>query len=417
MSQRKTFRITLPLLVLGILVFGAPRVWADDPSARDLSLRDAITSALNKRPELVASGLGQQAATQLRKQAAYIPNPRVFYQSENLRPGADFTQNVDTYAYASEVLEVSGRRAARISVADNAVTRSQLSFEQQKRLIELHVAQAYWDAVRLQYQRRLAEQNVTYYREILDYQEKRLHEGKLAEVDVMRLRLEEVRSEASLELSRLSEAEGKQRLAREIGLPKPEAWRLSESFETLNEPQLPNNPDNPEEARIEVRSAQQAIEAARANLLSQKAQGRPDLDALFGYKRTAGMSTMIAGFQVNIPLFDRNQGAVAAAKIDVEASRASLAATQLQSKSELELARMAYEMWKRQITERYHPLLNQAIDIASIGRSAYREGGIDFLRLLDAEKLRVDTQSSWVDALSNYHQSVLALQYAEGLEP
>ncbi len=417
MSQPKTFPVAVSLLALVILALGSLRAWADESLARDLSLRDAITTALNKRPELVASGLGQQAASQLRRQAGYIPNPRVFYQSENLRPGGDFSQNVDTYAYVSEVLEVSGRRAARISVADSAITRSQLSFEQQKRLIELHVAQAYWDVVRLQYQRTLAEQNVTYYREILDYQEKRLNEGNLAEVDVMRLRLEEARSEASLELSRLSEAEGKQRLAREMGLPKPELWRLSESFEVLNEPLRPNDENQPEEARIEIRSAQQAIDAARANLLSQKAQGRPDVDTLFGYKRTAGLSTMIAGLQVNIPLFDRNQGAVAAARIDVEASRANLAATQLQSKSELELARMVYEMWKRQITERYRPLLTQAIDIATIGRSAYREGGIDFLRLLDAEKLRVDTQSSWVDALGNYHQSVLALQYAEGLEP
>jgi outer membrane protein TolC len=59
----------------------------------------------------------------------------------------------------------------------------------------------------------------------------------------------------------------------------------------------------------------------------------------------------------------------------------------------------------------------QAVDIANISRAAYREGGTDLLRLLDAEKLRVDTQSAWVEALGNYHQSVVSLEYAEGLEP
>jgi outer membrane protein TolC len=90
--------------------------------------------------------------------------------------------------------------------------------------------------------------------------------------------------------------------------------------------------------------AQQAIDAARANLMTQKAQGRPDIDALFGYKRTAGLNTMIAGFQMNLPVFDRNQGAVAAARFDVEANRSTLAAVQQQSASDLRLARMSYEM-------------------------------------------------------------------------
>jgi cobalt-zinc-cadmium efflux system outer membrane protein len=151
--------------------------------------------------------------------------------------------------------------------------------------------------------------------------------------------------------------------------------------------------------------------------MTQKVQGRPDIDALFGYKRTAGLNTMFAGFQLNLPVFDRNQGAAAAARSDIEANRSSLAAVQQQSASDLALARMSYEIWRRQVADRYRPLLDQAVDIAAISRAAYREGGTDLLRLLDAEKLRVDTQSAWVEALGNYHQSVLSLEYAEGLEP
>jgi outer membrane protein TolC len=329
----------------------------------------------------------------------------------------DFTQGVDTYAYATEVLEVSGRRGARIATADSAVNRSQLTFEQQKRSIELRVAQTYWDTLRLQYLRLLAEQSVGYYREILDYNEKRFNEGKIAAADLLRVRLEEARAEANTESSRLAEAEAKQRLAREMGLARAGNWRLSESFELLSEPKNPDSADSPQSDRIEVKLAQQAIDTARANLRTQKAQGRPDVDALFGYKRTAGFNTMIAGFQMNLPIFDRNQAAVAAARFEVEANRSTLSAVEHQNASDLALARMSYETWKRQVTDRYRPLLDQAVDIANISRAAYREGGTDLLRLLDAERLRVDTQSAWVEALGNYHQSVLSLEYAEGLEP
>jgi cobalt-zinc-cadmium efflux system outer membrane protein len=411
-------RTLVPLtVVLAALVLVSPCGFAEDPPVQVLSLRDAITSAINKRPELQAAAQVEASTAQLRRQAGFIPNPRLFYQSENLRPGVDFTQGVDTYAYATEVLEVSGRRGARIATADSAVNRSQLTFEQQKRSIELRVAQTYWDTLRLQYLRLLAEQSVGYYREILDYNEKRFNEGKIAAADLLRVRLEEARAEGNTESSRLAEAEAKQRLAREMGFATAGNWRLSESFELLSEANNPDSADSPQNDRIEVKLAQQAIDTARANLRTQKAQGRPDVDALFGYKRTAGFNTMIAGFQMNLPIFDRNQAAVAAARFEVEANRSTLSAVEHQNASDLALARMSYETWKRQVTNRYRPLLDQAVDIANISRAAYREGGTDLLRLLDAERLRVDTQSAWVEALGNYHQSVLSLEYAEGLEP
>src|ERR1700730_13629039 len=241
-------------VVTAVLVLFSPCGFAEDPSAQALSLSDAIRSAMSKRAELQAAAQVEASSAQLRRQAGFIPNPRLFYQSENLRPDMHFTQNVDTYAYATEVLEVSGRRGARIATAISAVNRSQLTLEQQKRSIELRVAQTYWDALRLQYLQLLAEQSVGYYREILDYNEKRFNEGKIAAADLLRVRLEEARAEANTESSRLAEAEAKQKLAREMGLAAAGNWRLSESFESLNEPKSP--PSSPQNDRIEVKLAQ-----------------------------------------------------------------------------------------------------------------------------------------------------------------
>lgn len=380
-------------------------------------MRKALDTALTHRPELKAAASSVQSATDLRKQAGLIPNPRLFYQSENLRSGMSFPNDVDTYAYGSEVLEISGKRGARIAMANSNIDRSKFMADLRRREIELRTAQSYWDALRAQFLRELSQQSEGYYREILDYNAKRFNEGKIAAVDLLRVRLEDAKAEAALEASRLAEAQAKQRLAREMGLPAASNWKLSEDFATLNPPGEAAIADTAEKQRVEMQLAQQAVESARANLLAQKAQGRPDLDALFGYKRTSGMDTMIAGFQVSVPVFDRNQGAVAAAQSDIQTAQSQLAATQQQVQSELALARMAYTTWKRQVTDRYTPLREQAEDVASISRAAFREGGIDLLHLLDAERLRVEAQTSWVEALANYHQSVLSLQYAQGMEP
>jgi outer membrane protein, heavy metal efflux system len=62
----------------------------------------------------------------------------------------------------------------------------------------------------------------------------------------------------------------------------------------------------------------------------QRANGRPDLEALFEYKRNAGFDTAIAGLQINLPFFDRNQGATAAAEAQISASDEAFAATRNQ---------------------------------------------------------------------------------------
>jgi cobalt-zinc-cadmium efflux system outer membrane protein len=404
---------------IAVLILSPVGVLAEEMPSQDLSLREAIEIAVKTRAELLAANQNTQSSVQLRRQAGFIPSPRFFYQSENLRPGMTFTQDVDTYAYGTEVIEISGKRAARIATAENGITYSKLALEQQRLAIEFSVAQDYWEALRLQYRQVLSEQSVGYYRDILDYHMKRFKEGKIADVDLLRVRLEEARAEASMEANGLAEAEAKQRLARDMGLSQAAKWHLSEAFDVLN---VPNEPGASQAEMIEVKLARQSVEAARANLMVQKAQGRPDIDALFGYKRQAGLestsfNSMLAGFQMNIPIFDRNQGSVAAAQLQIQASNSILTSVQQRKAADLALARMSYDTWRRQVTERYQPILSQAVDIADISRAAYREGGIDLLRLLDAEKLRVDVQNSWMETLGNYHQSVLSLEYAEGVEP
>jgi outer membrane protein TolC len=168
--------------------------------------------------------------------------------------------------------------------------------------------------------------------------------------------------------------------------------------------------------RPEGRNALAALAEARANINLQKANGRQDVQGLFGYKRNGPDNTMIAGLQINLPVFDRNRGAIAAAEADARAAEETVAALRNQISSEVALAEREYQMRRDQYLKTFQPLRNRAIEISDISRAAYREGGLDLIRLLDAERLRVEAQISWANALLTYHQSVAALEYAEGVE-
>ena len=169
--------------------------------------------------------------------------------------------------------------------------------------------------------------------------------------------------------------------------------------------------------RVEGQAAHQAIAAARANLQLQKASGRPDLEALAGYKRNLGDDTGLVGLQWNLPIFDRNQGAVAAAAADNRAAEEDyVSSPPTVVRAALDCAARVRPR-SRTIPRTFKPLRDQAVQISDITRAAYNEGGLDLVRLLDAERVRIEAEVSWVEALESYHQSVVALEYAEGVQP
>ena len=383
-----------------------------------LSLEDAIRKAQSQRPELQSAARRVVAGEDLRRQASLFPNPRLILQSENIRgSNFDFGQDGDTFAYLSQVFETSGRRKGRIEVASQDVQRRRLESERLRREIVFKVRLAYWNALADQATTELYRQSEDYFRQIVEYHEARLREGKLAEVDLLRVRLQAAQIRAAAQSAELRAGQAQIQLAQAMGIPEPGPWALTEKFDALENPQnLPADADVIN-ARIEGQLVQQQAAAARAQLVLEKAKGRPDLDALFGYKRATGLNTAILGLQLNLPIFDRNQGASAAAQAEVNAAENNINAVRIQLKLETALARREYEGRLKQVRTIFGPMRDRAAQIADISRAAYKEGGLELLRLLDSEKLRVDTQLAWVDAALEYHKSVIELERAEGVQP
>jgi len=383
-----------------------------------LSLEDAVRKAQFQRPELRAAALRADAAGQLRRQSTLIPNPRLSLQSENIRSSNfDFGRDADTFAYFSQPIETSGRRGGRIAVASENQERRRLEAQQLRREIGFSVRDAYWRASAAQYTGELYAQSEDYFKQILEYHAARFQEGKLAEVDLLRVRLQSEQIHAAAANARLRSERAQLDLARQVGELQPGPWLLTEKFDQLETPRTSQVGADLTSLRIEGRLAQQDVASAQARWRLERANGRPDLDALFGYKRTSGLNTAIAGLQLNVPLFDRNQGASAAARAEVGAAEHTLEATRIQINSEVALARRAYDSRLQQVKEIFGPMRERAIQIADISRAAYREGGLDLLRLLDAEKLRIESHLAWVDALTEYHAIVNELERAEGVEP
>jgi outer membrane protein, heavy metal efflux system len=408
----QVFMKRLPYLLAGILL------WADVcPAQTKLSLSEVVSYALSHRPELQADDARVTNSEHLRVQAGLIPNPHFIFRKEDLRPQTSpFGESSQTYWEGEELLEISGKRGGRIAVANQAMEQRRLELDLDRRQIALSVRESYWRAKAMQALAGLYEEDAKYFQQVVDYHEARFKEGKIAEVDLLRVRLQEQQIKAAAANAQLDSGKALLILAQEMNTAPDSSWVLTGDIETLEQPEAIPAGKDASSLRTEEQLAQQAIAQAKARTQLEKANGRPDLLFTGGYKRDLNLDAPLAGVQFDLPLFNRNQGAVAASKANQDAAQESLQATRNRLAAELNLARREYDMRREQYLQMFKPLREQAVEISDISRAAYQAGGLDLLRLLDAERARVDAERSYVRALEAFHLSVVDLNYAEGMD-
>lgn len=383
-----------------------------------LSLKDAVERAAESHPLLQAGSRRVAASEGLRRQASFRPNPRLILQSEGVRPypttpAFSYSQDADTFAYLSQVLEAPGKRERRMDLAGAAVKRAALDRDLTEYQVISRVKLAYWNAAGAARIRDLLEENARTFGQIVEYHEIRVREGAMAEADLLRVRLEGERLAIGANTAVLEADRARIQLFREMGRAEFPEVRFTEPME--DDPgEILADTRLALERRPEVKLARQAIEQAQANEALQRVTAKPDVDLLLGYKRMSGYHSLLGGVQATLPFRDRNQGNIASAEAEIKVAEASLAATEALVAAEVAAARREYELRRKQVRTSLKPLREQAIEAARIALAAYREGGSDLLRLLDAERVRLDTEVLYYRTLAEYRAAAAALQAAMG---
>ena len=384
-----------------------------------LSLSDAVDAALASRPLLKAESERVAAAEAHARQAGAWPNPEVQFTNENLRPGQTYGTDVDSLAVVTQPLDVLGKRGARVEVAEAATARTVAEQEVTRRTIVQQVKLAYWTARGAQERRDLLRDAVTNFQRIVDYHTAQLSVGTIPEQDVLRVRLEHEQIQIAAHLATIEATAARAALFRQLGRPDDPAIVLSEPIDAQRAVTIAAA-DVALMQRADLQVSRSQIAEATANATLQRVNARPDVAAIAGYKRTllpdapTGVNTAIAGVRLTVPLFDRNTGNRQAA--EAESRRQALLLTEVESQARTEIARATqeYELRRQEVTDTLTPLREHATSLAGIARAAYEQGAVDVLRLLDAERSRLEAERAWVDGMVAYQQSVVNLESAQG---
>ena len=387
-----------------------------------IGLRDAVGRALASHPLLEAARERVEAARGQRRQSGLYPNPEFVLQTENIRKGSpgspfSFWNQSETFAYLQQTFLTAGKRARRIGVAEKEVRAAELELETLRRRVALEVKRAYWAAAGAQKISELLQDNEKNFRQIEEYHLARVKEGAMAEGDLLRVRLEADRFALAANLAQLEANRARIEFFRALAESAfPEA-RFSEPLELAEDRLLTADPERALLNRPEVALARVRLDQARAQTALEQANVRPDFDAYFGYKRAEGFDTMTGGVTIPLPLLNRNQGNLQTAAARTRAAEADLAATEALVRAEVAAAETEYLTRRRQVREFLARFREQAQETSRIAQAAYRLGGADLLRLLDAERVRIEVELVAWRSLMEYRQSIAVLENVLGMQP
>ncbi|MBT7068534.1 MAG: TolC family protein [Verrucomicrobia bacterium] len=382
-----------------------------------LTLDQALALALMHNPSLAAFAYDVRAAEALRLQAGRLINPQVELEIEEYdRDGAGI-ESSETVVGLTQWIELGGKRHWRTRVAEARGELKGWDYERQRLDVFSQTAQRVVGVIAAQRRLTLAESTVELAEQTNHAVTERVKAGKepplqaskaAAELEMVRLNALEATS--GLELARLA-------LAAMWGADEASFEAVAgDTDRTLDAvPALATLKSrlamNPELARwdSEISLRQAALRSARTARV-------PDLKAALRYAQYEedGTDAFSFGVTVKLPIFDRNQGGVAAAALALEQAEVEREATALQLGGALTEAHAALALAQQRVDAlrtKVVPAMQSAFDGAAEG---YRQGKFGFLEMLDAQRRLIETNERLLDAWRDHRSAQITINRIAG---
>ena len=377
--------------------------------ADSLTLRMALSRALMQNPELQAFAFEVRAREAERVQAGRWPNPTLALESEDLpttSPLGGFSGAEQASRFRQEI-EVGGEPADREAVAAARRDLAGWDFERQRLSVAYEVRSTFASVLAAQRRLALAGDLVALAGELYETVQEQVEVGEVSPVELERVEVE--RAQARIELQQAEETLQARRheLAATWGAEAAAFEGVRGDLEeTRPVPPLeavrPLVRQNPRLARFADKMAQR-----EAQIDLEQARFWPDPQLTAGAQRFGGRGeeAFTVGLALPIPLFDRNQGAIEAARYRRAETRRARQEAQAEVLADLEEAYRRLAAASAEVAGLREEVLPSARSAYEAYREGYRLGKFDLLRVLDAQETLFEAQLQEVRALRRYHRS------------
>jgi cobalt-zinc-cadmium efflux system outer membrane protein len=377
----------------------------------NLTLAELERLALEKNPTIAHAVADVDAARGRAKQAGVLPNPTIGYVADEVSGGPTIRGGEHGF-FIEQTIPLGGKLKLSRQVFDKAALEAEARVEAQRQRVLTDVRLRYYQALVAQRRVETREQLATLAAEAVGVSRQLMNVGAADRPDQLDVEIEE--QEAKLRLLEARQAQA--RVWRELGAsvgdpllaPRPVAGDPGRGLPALVEDAVV--------ARVlaespEMTAARMARERAELALARARKEPVPDLVLRGGprYNRelleSGPSGPEPVGWEgafevgVRVPLFDRNQGTIAAAQAELSQARQEL------TRLGLDLRARVAETFERyanavHVADAYRgEILPRAEEAHRLYLAKYREMGASYPQVLIAQRALMQATDRYLDAL------------------
>jgi outer membrane protein, heavy metal efflux system len=394
-----------------------------------VSINELIDRAMRSNQDLVAVRLEIDKARARLNQARLRPNPTLEFEQESGRLVGNGGDGQFTVGFSLPI-EIYGRRQSRVNLAQIQIEASESEVRNRERTLVASILTNYAEALGALRELDATEKLLELDLQTTRFVQIRVNEGETPplELNLLQAEVERLRSRRQLAEGRLQSALTQLKL--QTGMSFGDSLRLREQIDFAALPALPLTQDAAMDiglrTRPDVRLARIEEEVATAGLRLVRAQSRPDLTAYTRYSQ--GRATYDApvqpfsqrdrsltfGVAVGLPLFNKNQGAMAEAEIGIRQAQARREFAERVVRGEILSAYQRLEAAKRAVSTLENAAIPRSKQNVETFRKIYELGQIKITDLIAEQRRLLDATRDLTEALTQRYRAQSDLNVALG---
>ena len=387
-------------------------------SQGELRLAEIEKIAMDNNPTLRQAEANIRAAQGRAKQAGLYPNPSVGVSGDEIS-GGPVIRGGQIGFFVQQDIVLAGKLGKSRRTAEQEVARIQAEAEAQKLRVLNTVRKLFYNTLGAQRKVEVRSRLYALAGDAVRTTKQLQNVGQADTPDLLEIEVEEQRADLALVAGRNELAQLWQQLAAAVGNPDLRPAPLVGNFEEVpvidNETALnmilQNSP--------EVKSAEAGIARAEAALARVQVEKIPNINVLGGVRYNRELVEI--GLQpigpqaffdvgVRIPLFDRNQGNVEAARADLNRAQREVDRVKLSLRSRLVAAYREFQD-ARNLAERYRTaMLPRAETAYDLYMTRFRQMAAAYPQALIAQRTLFQLQEDYSDVLSRMWAKSIDIQ-------
>ena len=393
-------------------------------STNPLTADDAVREALVANLDLQAAGLAIDVARGGLLQAGRFENPELELGYANDFAFKDEGEHVGSLRFAQS-FPITARLARERDVAGKEVAIAEAEVRDFVRTLVAEVQSAFYSVRALDEQLGVNRQLIASVRDVEDATARRLEAAEASPAEVSLLRIERLRLEQDTQRLIRERDVAAAALTRLLGRETPAGMTPVGELDPGRLSSLPLAKDPG--GRPDLEAARREIERADADRALARAEVWEDWTVGLGYERERAVfdapigtkrdSFLSLGVTVPFPLWDRQQGRIAAAEAELRRSRRLRDALLLRIKEQIRSAEARVRTLRSSVDAYAEDILPEATRSQELFERAYRQGLVGITELLQAQRQYNEARALYFELLGDLRQAAIALQAATGTSP